>query len=238
MIFHDEHGFLVDETSDGGDSAMRTGMLALFRIERAPLLHYYEHEGQCVRHPLDKPWNNPKNFTRDQLIPLTAGFYADGMITQARRVFWAHAQRGFFCQNFERDYPGSTKRPYPHTFTNDKGQNESRIFDFADPLMPDHIWHLIKCAKLYPLYWFAVIGIPFFVLSMFFHSLSAHREHNQIIAMAKVQGRWAELLFRVMTHNWREDLRQYWGPRNEIEYAEMIIEDLDSKWKNFESFSS
>lgn len=227
MIFLDNQGYPTDQTSDGGDSAMRAGMLALLRFDHSLRLREYEKDGYCVRHPTAIPWNNPNNFTRDQLIPLTAGFYAAEMKEQARRVFFSHAKRLFFAQDIERDYPGSTKHPYPHTFTNDKGEKETRLFDFRDPLLPDHIFHLIKCARLYPLYIFGLIAIPWFILSMFLHGRSSHKEHNQIIAMAKVQGRWAEKLFMKWTPTWKEDLREYWDSRNEIEYAEYIIQDME-----------
>lgn len=228
MIFVDQHGFLCNETQDGGDSAMRAGMIAQFYGGFfTPRIKYYEQNGVCVRHPIQVPWNNPKNFTRDQLIPLVAGLNVGGYQDAVKRIFWSHAKRAFLCQNSERDYPGSTKYPYPHTFINDRGQQEKRSFDFADPLLPDHIWHLIKCARLYYLYPFALVGIPWLILSIFVHARSSHKEHNQIISMVKVQGAWAVKLFKRWTPSWREDLREYWGSRNEMEYADLIIKDLE-----------
>lgn len=207
---------------------MREGISTLFQFRLLNKTPYYEAYGKCMRYPFVAPWNNTKNFSRDQLIPLVAGLSALGDKYPAKRVFWSHARRLFFCQNFERDYPCSTKYPWPHTFTNDKGMKETRLFDFADPLMPDHIWHLIKCARIYYLYPFALIGIPWLVLSIFFHGRSSHKEHNQMVSMVKVQGKWAIKLFKRWTPTWKEDLREYWGSRNEIEYAEMIIKDLEN----------
>ncbi len=92
--------------------------------------------------------------------------------------------------------------------------------------MPDQIWHLILCARLWPLYWFGLVGIPWLLLSIIGHSLSLHKEHNQIVSQCKVQGQWALALFKVFNPDWKEELRRYWGRRNEIEYADLIIKKL------------
>jgi hypothetical protein len=206
---------------------MRVGILNLFKYSEDTSIFYYEKDGVCVRHPTDAPWNNPKNFSRDQLIPLVAGFYGRDLTEKAKRVFWAHAKRFFFCQNSERDVPGSTKYPWPHSFVNDKGQEETRKFDFRDFLMPDGVFHLIKCARIYPLYLFGLIGLPWLALSIYGHSKSSHKEHNQILCQCKVAGKWALRLFVKLVPNWKEDLREYYGSRNEMEYADIIIQDVE-----------
>lgn len=230
MIYLDDDKFPVDSTLDGGDSSMRMGMLLLCGQTTACNVRLYEHEldsGILRRHPSQDPWSNPWNFTRDQLVPITAGLHRLGMESFCQRIFYAHAKRFFFCQNFERDYAGSKKFPWPHTFINDRGEPETRKFDFADVLMPDHIWHLILCARLWYLYPFAIIGIPWFILSLYFHSISSHKEHNQIICQAKVNGKWAVKMFKFLVKDWRVDLWEYWADRNEREYAKLIIDDLE-----------
>ena len=93
MIDRDAAGFPVDETGDGGDSAMRHGMLCVFeRVTQHPytMLGYEVNEsGWLKRHPTQEPWNNPKNFTRDQLIPAITGAYAMGETKLCRRVLYA-----------------------------------------------------------------------------------------------------------------------------------------------------
>lgn len=231
MMYFDEEGFPRNETMDGMDSAMRAGMLAtcsfIGRI-RMDLSRYEKFDGLLCRHPLHSPSDNVWNFTRDQLIPLTAGMYFQHQHDIVRRVFYAHLGRFFFCQNFERDKPGSTKHPWPETFVDDDGTTKRRIFDFADPLMPDHVWHLVRAGRIWFLYWLAPIGIPWFIGSLFFHSRSSHKEHNQIICMAKVQGKWAVKLFKKMVPNWSHDVWEYWNSRNEPEYARLIIDDLEN----------
>ncbi len=224
MIFWDDFGLPVDRTMDGGDSAMRAGMLATFSNIR--VADRYETNGICVRHIADYPWNNPWNFSRDQMIPLVAGLYFTGKYKAVRRIFWRSVFRLFFAQNFERDYPGTTKLPWPHKFINDKFRVEKRLFDFADPLAPDHIWHLIKCGRLWFLYPFAVIGLPWFALSVALHGRSKHREHNQVICMCMVQGPWAVKLFTKLVPSWERDVRWYWDSRKENKYADLICERI------------
>jgi hypothetical protein len=173
------------------------------------------------------PWNNWLNFTRDQLIPIVAGTLAQADTNEAcRAVFWTHLRRGFFCQNFQRDHVGTWKKPWPHIMTGgdpvDEGKN--RNFDFADPLLPNHIWALIKAARIKWLYVFGVIGIPWFIINMIFHSLSGHKEHNQIICECYINGSWALKLFRLVVRNWEKDSFNYWNSRNEIEYHLHLVE--------------
>jgi len=229
MMYFDDDGYPVNETKDGMDSAMRAGMLATFSFtgQLRMKLSDYEKDGLMVRHPKHSPSNNPWNFTRDQMIPLVAGLYFQREYKAVRRIFYAHVKRFFFSQNFERDLPGTKKYPWPHTFINDHGVKETRSFDFADPLTADHIWHLIWCGRIWPLFPFAIIGIPWFILSISGHKNSGHKEHNQLLTMCKAQGDWAIEYFKDEIPNWKADLREYWISRNEKEYALVVINDID-----------
>ena len=76
MIYRDSSGFLVKgELKDGGDTAVREGLMAVFTGQPGNLLQLVNDQGLCVRHPNQKPWNNPNNFTKDQLKCLVAGLY-------------------------------------------------------------------------------------------------------------------------------------------------------------------
>lgn len=227
VIIRDSHGLPVDITMDGGDSAVRAGMLALF-ANYFDHIDEYEHKGLTCRHPVQDPWCNEWNQSRDQTIPLVAGLAVAGNREACRRIFWAHAKRGFFSQNTERDWPGTTKYPWPHKMQggDPKDNGKWRLFDFADPLFPDHIWHLILCARITWLYPFAVIGIPWMIVSMALHGLRAGREHNQIIAMCMIQGPWALRLFKALTPSWEADVRTYWDSRHEGRYADLIVRSL------------
>jgi hypothetical protein len=224
MIFRDKNGFPVDQTKDGGDSAMRAGILGLFSMyfNQPPYENnqiWYENQGLMVRHPFDVPWNNSRNFTRDQMMCLISIMpkYV------AKRVFWATIKRGFFSQNTERDYVGSKKYPWPHSFINDKGQKETRLFDWADPLFPHHVGHIALCTGspwLYPLF---LLGVPLLALSCIFNQGG---EQNQLQCMVKVAGPWWVKFYKYCYRHWEMDTRRYWDSRNESEYAEMIIEGL------------
>jgi hypothetical protein len=229
MIYFDDSGFPVDQTCDGGDSSVRAGLLETFEGRHFSNA-YFRTSGQLVRHPSQSPWSNSKNFSRDQLIVKMTGIWRHQENQIAGQIFWSHARRLFFCQNVERDVPGSRKFPWPHQITvgDSKDLGRWRLFDFADILMPDQIWHLIRCARIRWLSVFAVIGAPWLVLSLWGHSRSRHKEHNQIICQCWVAGRWAVSLFKRWVPSWKNDLEIYWGSRNEIEYAKMIIKSLEA----------
>lgn len=230
MIYYDSEGYLCDQGLDGGDSCLRASISTLFMPVDSVYrrLDHYALMGLGVRHPDQAPHDNPWNFTRDQMIPFLAALNKMEMWLVARDIFWTHLKRGFFAQNFQRDYPGSYKFPWPQVVTEDGKKYAFRWFDFADPMMPDHISHLILCAKIRWLYPFLLIGIPWLILiSMYGHSKSSHKEHNQILSQCVVLGPWALKLFKQMIPTWREDIMDYWGSRNEIEYAMHICHHLD-----------
>lgn len=230
MFLRDNDDYIVCASNgDGGDSANRAGLLALFGYEEdLPEYEAFYKTGVLVRHPRQYPWNNPKNFSRDQLIPFVAGLKTQGNIKLARRVFWSRAKCFFFAQNTERDVPGSTKYPYPHTFVNYEGQTETRKFDFADPLLPDAIWHLILCAELYPLYFFGLIGYPMLILAIISHcKLNKSDDEGQIISQCVVAGKPFVALYKWLKPDWKEALDRYWGGwRNMQEMANLIKEKL------------
>lgn len=226
MIRYDDLGFPVEARMDGGDSAVRIGLLALCGKEKdTDKLEAYEIQpGMPTRHPTQFPWNNPKNFSRDQLMCFLAGIDRLQLRDLAKRIFWSRARSLFFAQNIERDVPGSTKYPWPHIFIRmEDGVSEKRDFDFADPLMPNNIWAMIKAARIYWLYPFAIIGIPFFILTLIIHSLGNHYEENQLMSECAINGRWAMTLYKLINKKWKDVSFKYWSDRDEIEYHEMLV---------------
>lgn len=230
MIFRDDNLLPVDETGDGGDSDFRCGILALSgsELDKELIGKYEKRPGVLVRHPSDYPADNENNYTRDQLIVYMTGLWKIGDTKISRRVFWAHAKRLFFCQNIERDIPGSTKYPWPHSFINDRGEDEKRVFDFRDPLFPDDIMHLILCSRLKMLYPFAIVAYPFLVLSIIVHSKISHslREDNQTICKCIVAGSFFCWLLKKIKTNLKDSLYHYWSVRNETEYADIMFKML------------
>lgn len=253
-MFFDQYGLPVDETGDGMDSAMRAGILEVFGGKEFTVA-YELYPGSIVRHPMapvGKPQTNPKNVTRDQLIVKLAGYAKTGRQDICKRVFLELKRNGFRAPNTERDMPGSVKMRCPHEFYKDSNPNEitlplkfnflkfkfesqltqvgyeieRKMYDAPDLLMPDHVYHFIKCAGLEGYYFSKVMGVAWLALSILGHSLSSHKEHNQIACQVKIAGNWAVGLFKLLTPSWKEDLRKYWGSRNESKYAELIIEGL------------
>lgn len=214
MIIVDEFKVIVDvmTNGDGGDSANRTGLYKTFKPESAFNMKLFVNKsGACVRHPAKVPWNNPKNFSRDQLIPTVTGLYFQKEYGLIRKIFLKHMFRFFFCQNFERDVIGSTKYPWPHTFINDAGIKETRYFDFADPLNIDDIWLMIYCGRIYPLWILAPIGYLWFAISLvLFCKFDKKQDEGQILCKCKVFGDLAIKYYRKYRANWAMKLFTYW----------------------------
>lgn len=228
MLKFDAHGILVDtQAGDGGDSANRAGLWAL--LGHAQPLDLFEQKGFLVRHPFQEPWNHPGNFTRDQLLPYVAGLWRQGEIKAARRVFWRHLRRGFFAQNLDRDQPGTRKKPWPHRYRDDRDERAFSWFDFADPLMPDHIFHLILCARLWPFYIFGIFGYPWLLINIFGHGLfSRSDDEGQILSQCLRAGRPFVAFYRFVKPDYRESLRRYWDERRRMgEIADALIEQVE-----------
>lgn len=234
MIYRDEHGYIVTHDGDGGDSANRAGLHALCTPSNAmtaKLRGYEVQPGILTRHPLQYPWDNPWNFTRDQLLPFVAGCWKQRHWGIARRVFWAHAKRLFFCQNFERDAPGTTKYPWPHEVQPNKwGKYEERSFDFADILMPNDIGHLILCGRMWYLYWLLPVTHCFLLFAVVGHCLwHKSDDETQIIAECIVAGAPFVRLYKRLKPTWRESLQRYWcGWREEQTLCSMIIWEVET----------
>lgn len=249
MIYKDVNGFPVEQSYDGGDSAVRAGITAVCNPNTTiDLEQYHTHSGNMVRHPTQIPWNNPKNFTRDQLICIVAGLYAQGKHELIKKILYSRMKSYFFAQNTERDHVGSTKMKRPHVFYKDSNPNahtepmlfdwsdfkwkidlthfdlmneiEHKMFDSADPLLPNHIWFLIKAAKAYWLYPFFLVGIPIHLVSLYIHSKTDHFEENQAICESYVCGTLS--LFKRWNTKWKQINSKYWSDRNEIEYQDML----------------
>lgn len=264
MIRVDEGDFIVDTVNgDGMDSANRAGVSGVFNVRRKrEPLEAYEKDGLCVRHPESEVLgaNNPWNFTRDQLSTYVAGLWKQGQYKTVRRIFWAHFKRGFFCQNFERDKPGSKKYLWPHVFFKDSNPDattvlkkfnirswsfswhipipdmpendpliiEQRNLDFADPLMPNDIWHLVLCGRMWYFYPLAPLGYLFTYLAILGHCKNnTGDDEAQIICQAKVAGKFFVKLYTKKRKDWEQKLINYWHTVRQMgEFAAAIILDF------------
>lgn len=217
----DIYGLTVDATGDGGDSANFTswrwwlvGQIVDATI--SPVIQFWTSEGP-VRHPVQIPWNNPKNFTRDQSICLTKASTPE----RNRKYFWRLVKRGFFMPNTERDYPGSVKKLRPHEFFKDSkpvsktfvkpflfselqfgpsgitlqpgAEIEERTIDGPEWAGLDFIGHLILMSKLWWLYPVVPFGFFWNVIAIVIHCLGYAKEpenndSRQLYCMAHSYG--------------------------------------------------
>lgn len=244
-FYFDEYGLPVEQYKDAGDSAMRCGVRAQSGLTGLRFLRMYYADGVCVRHPFQKPWNNPKNFTVDQLTVLLAGMNTYGEIQAMFDIFKKYAARGFVGMNTERDWPGTTKYPWPHKVQDyvsggkdgkiPKGAPYWRMFDGPDLLFLRHdllyIW--AKRVKSRWQYVFAALGPLQFLFGVLLNALKCKLndpkfkdgivEQNQIISLANLYGGWAMRLYRKVTPKWAEHVMGYWNVRDESPYSDSLI---------------
>lgn len=219
----DDHGLPVNVSGDGGDSMVRAAIIKMtnHRMAHSFALASYFQGSEPVRYPIQEPWNNPKNFSRDQLIMLCGAMKRLGVMSGLMRsLFYSCLKRLCFAPNTERDYPGTTKYPWPHKVYPLGKPSEIRLFDFPDPLLPNHMGALIITGKVYEFYWFLPLAYVFHLLALFSHRFSGHHEENQMIAECYVYGTLP--IYRRWHKRWKDISKLYWSKRNEVEYHEAL----------------
>jgi hypothetical protein len=212
MPLYDEHGLPKDVgASDWQDSCRLAGIMAISNHPKAPNMRLYLNtEGEGLRCPKYPPADNPKNFSRDQLVLLSAGLRSQQIqATHTLQLYAAAISRKYRAQNSEHDYPGTVKK-FP---------------DGPDILMPSVMNHLRLCAGLSGFF----MGYVNLVLDIMINAaFTPMREPNQLVAMCVVAGPKYVRLYKRLTPKWREAFREYWsGWRGESELAEHIVAFLE-----------
>lgn len=116
-IFFDNSGLIAQRNGDGGDSAQREGMywLALavrqrelkepwphprrLRYEEVMSLLEVEKKGEFRRNPVN--WSDPKDFSRDQTVPIVAAMGALNDKERLERFYRELRRRNWFAQNHD-----------------------------------------------------------------------------------------------------------------------------------------
>lgn len=210
MIF-DQHGLPKDNgATDYMDSCRLAGLLATFNHPKAVnMTTYLTPYGDGLRHPYEPTASNPRNFTRDQLIPLATGLYMQNKEACVGKLYYGAVERGYRAQNTEADVPGSVKR-FP---------------DGADILAPHDMSLLNKCAGGA----ITTLGRVFMVMSILGNALfTPRRESNQLLCALKVYGPSWMRFYKRVTPRWREAIKDYWcGWRDEPELAKYLITEVE-----------
>lgn len=206
------------DTWDGGDSAHKTGVLAFCGSEadQGLLVRFEDGNGTMVRHPKEYPWNNPKNCSRDQLIAFTAGCWRAGQTSIAQRLLREHEARGYFCQNTERDEPGSTKNGP------------------ADPLLPHEQMFLRVCAGNSGAHWDLVGQTMLQAVIEAVPHQPANIEINQLILECVVCARLDH--FVKFVPDYRRRLNLYWGSRDQQEIADVFAAVVEIELTRYSGF--
>lgn len=230
MIKRDQYGIIVQHDpanpsyADGGDSAMRTGLMALCgsgqdsgNLARFNIINQSGSPTDLlVRHPYQFPWNNPNNFTRDQLICYMAGAKSTGATNITKRIFKAVVKRGFRAQNTEYDAPGTLKK-FPNG---------------PDLLSPSDVLFLAHTANFNHLFLLllSIAGIPWFLLTLLVATkINPDGEQNQIICQCLTFGRLTTKLYTKLHPNYKKVITDYWGGwRDQREIAVSMIIKVES----------
>jgi hypothetical protein len=114
-IHFDSAGFITQRDDDGGDSAQREGMYWLAVRVRETILHdpwphqrtlsfeqvmqalEVDRSGTFRRHPTH--WNDPKDLSRDQTVPLVAAMGVNNDKERLERFYRELRRRNWFAQN-------------------------------------------------------------------------------------------------------------------------------------------
>lgn len=95
-----QHDKLSSDYRDGGDSSRATGIMALFgsALDQYVIARHWVIHG-FIRNYYQSIWNNPKDFSRDQLIPLVAGMKKCGKHSIVLYEFWRRRYWFGLCPN-------------------------------------------------------------------------------------------------------------------------------------------
>lgn len=215
MIQRDAKGFIFDNSGgDQMDAACRVSIMALSGSKQdEQLLPAFENgNGVMVRSPQEAPANNPNNCTRDQLLPYVAALAASGRTEIVRRLFEAHKQRNWRCQNTEYDVPGSGKQ-FP---------------DGPDFLDWGHRWFFSVCAEDKSQHWRWLLGAPWLLLTLLWNSKWGD-EQNQIASVCYALGPKWLALYKRLTPDYDVRITAYWsGWRQQSEISYLFVTKLKS----------
>ena len=204
MIF-DSQGLVKDNKSDDwADSARLAGLMALLEHPKAPDCELYFVNGLPVRHPTEStyPENEPRCMSRDQLVCLAAGLWAEGSIAGARHI---DNILGAFAPNDLDEKKKTWKMP-----------------DILEPSVKNHF---ALCAKREG-FW---LGYKWLEMSIKFNAkFTPLREPNQLIAVCAVAGPEYMKAYK-NSCDWKKAIRLYWAEsyRQEPEWAEFMIERIE-----------
>jgi hypothetical protein len=205
MIFAD--GIPKDSgASDWQDSSRLAGMMVIASHPKSPDCSRYIVNGNPVRCPIDEKANNPRQFSRDQMICLAAGLSLQG--------------RKDLCLNM-------LKKAEKNKFRAPNDMNDDGTIKFlgGDPMSPSAVNHLRMCAGLSGSWW----GLRFLKLDIWYNcNYTPTREPNQLITMCVIAGPEYVREYKNSNPLWKESLIEYWSKwRNEPELALMLNEKLN-----------
>lgn len=167
MIKRDQYGIIVQhnadypDQADGGDSAARTGIMALCGSKQDQnLLYEFVVADRLIRHPMQTQWCTSDKTSRDQLVQWAAGV-------------WQYKKEHSTFMDF-------ALISYARSWTINK-----------DVLTPDVRLYLYKCVHIDAPFWLKLIGYPWLFLSLIWSTkVTPNAEQNKMFCVCAVMGNW------------------------------------------------
>jgi len=205
----DSYGFPKDNgASDWGDSPRLAAMMALVQHKDQIDLSMYVKQGVVYRHPFEECTNNPRNVTRDQLLPLCVGLAAQGKRHVVEEIIKNSLKFGIFLPNSEHWCQGSVKA----------------IPDFRDILSPSAILAIRLSSLTKPSKLLLLFGNLWIILDIIFASFCKKCETNQLIASIFAINNNLFKFFQFINHNYVYQIENYWCFwRDEKDLANKLI---------------
>lgn len=206
MIVRDENGIIVQhnldypDQKDGGDSASRTGIMAMCgSVEDMELLGEFVpfYEGKLVRHPRQSGWNDHRKTSRDQLICWAAGVNQMGNFIPAYLLGSLH--------------------------------NYAESWFINKDVLPPHVrYALYKITGFKAPWWIRMVAEPMMDAAIWYScKIRPDEEQNQIICLASIYGdEWVNKVWK--THPYLgENLRKYWCGKPWRDQAEIYLKMVE-----------
>lgn len=165
MIKRDKYGIIVQhnldhpEQADGGDSASRTGIMAMCgKLQDAQNLYRFIHlDTRLIRHPMQPIWRQVEETSRDQLICFAAGVNRFPTVSvRAIDALKIHASENFINK---------------------------------DVLLPFVRYALYKAAQINPPLWIRLIAKPTMLAHLIWSTkIRPNEEQNQTLCLCSIYG--------------------------------------------------
>ena len=232
MLKRDEHGIIVQHNpdyptyADGGDSAARTGIMAMCGSteDQSLLALFSTDDWGLVRHPFQPQWNDKTLTSRDQLTQWAAG------VGELRKLEYFRSLDDHQIILIEEP---ELENMIGAALTVNYFSN--RWFINKDFLMVDVKLMYRLATKTSVPFWLSLFGYPWTFISLLWTCfIMPSNESNQMIAMLSVHNDWWMKKLRAWHPDLKKSIYDYWATqpfRDQKEIADALWAYVESRTK-------